>query len=359
MTAGAPFEIRELAIPESVGAPGWADFVAATGIHFGNEALSYGTDELALTAAEALPAMLDQENTPTRPFAARDGVRMVGTARYEVQPGDDPQTAWMMVDVLPGARNAGVGTALSERLQGVARTDGIRKSIVYAVSPYGASDRLVAPTGFGSVPKENPEVRFLLAKGYRLEQVIRGSRLALPTDVAERLAETVEAAGPDFALSSWVNHTPHRWHTEMASLHQLMSVEDSSAGLEEPEDLWTVDRLLDHEARLAANPRTFVTSAVEHVPSGTIAGFTTLSVPLERNRTISQEDTLVRPEHRGHRLGMLLKVANLVRVQQLHPGHPAVITFNAEENRHMLEVNEAIGFTPIGYEGAWRKDLPT
>jgi GNAT superfamily N-acetyltransferase len=145
----------------------------------------------------------------------------------------------------------------------------------------------------------------------------------------------------------------------MASMHQLMSVDDSSAGLEEPEDIWTVDRLLEHEERLAASPRTLVTAAVEHVPTGTIAGFSTLSVPSEPDRTISQEDTLVRREHRGHRLGMLLKLANLAEVQRLRPGHPAVITFNAEENRQMLDVNEAVGFVPIGYEGAWRRDLPT
>jgi GNAT superfamily N-acetyltransferase len=359
MTASAPVVIRELAIPQAAGAPGWDDFVTAMGIHYGNEALRYGTDELAFTPAEALPHVLDQENAPTRLFAARDGKRMVGMARYEIEPGDNPQTAWLMVDVLPGVREAGVGGALSEKLQAIARADGVRKAIVYAVSPYGAGEQLTAPTGFGSVPRDNPEVRFLLAKGYRLEQVVRGSRLPLPTDVAAQLTESVTVAGPDYSLHSWAERTPERWREEMASLRQLMSTEEPNAGLEEPEDVWTVERLLNHEERLAASPRTLVTSAVEHVPSGTLAGFTTLSVPSELDRTISQEDTLVRRDHRGHRLGMLLKLANLVEVQRRAPGHPAVITFNAEENRHMLDVNEAVGFVPIGYEGAWRKDLPT
>jgi hypothetical protein len=34
-----------------------------------------------------------------------------------------------------------------------------------------------------------------------------------------------------------------------------------------------------------------------------------------------------------------------------------IYTFNAAENRPMLAVNEAVGFTPAGVEGAWRKEL--
>lgn len=358
VTKTAPIFIHELELPETVGGSGWDEFRAAMGIHFGNEALSYGTDEVAFTPEESLPIWLDHENQPKRLFVARDSERIVGAARYETEPGDDPRTAWLMVDVLPGARRAGVGTALSEKLQGVAATDGIRKAIVYTVSPYGAGGRLVSPTGFGSVPRDNAEVRFLLAKGYRLEQVARGSRLALPVDISDRLGDAVRYSRPDFALHTWIDKTPRPWLRQMAALRQLMSVEEPSAGLDEPEDIWTVDRLVEDEARLGASPRTRLVTAVEHVATGSLAGFTVLSVPAEPDRVVSQEDTLVRREHRGHRLGMLLKLANLAELEKRMPGHPAVITFNAEENRHMLDVNEAVGFVPFGYEGAWRRDLP-
>ncbi len=46
---------------------------------------------------------------------------------------------------------------------------------------------------------------------------------------------------------------------------------------------------------------------------------------------------------------------NLAQLERLYPGHPSVTTFNAEENRHMLDVNEAVGFVAVAFEGAWPK----
>jgi hypothetical protein len=95
----------------------------------------------------------------------------------------------------------------------------------------------------------------------------------------------------------------------------------------------------------------------EHVPSGRLAGFTVLSVPPQRHRAPAQFATLVLREHRGHGLGMLLKLANLRFLLAERPGHPSITTFNAEENRYMLDVNEAMGYVPVSNESAWRKDL--
>ncbi len=60
-------------------------------------------------------------------------------------------------------------------------------------------------------------------------------------------------------------------------------------------------------------------------------------------------------DHRGHRLGMLVKIAAADLLLEHAPEREAIVTWNAEENRPMLDVNEAMGFRAIGYEGAWQK----
>ncbi|MCU1469851.1 MAG: family N-acetyltransferase [Glaciihabitans sp.] len=352
------YSIHELAIPAAPGEAGWDDFEAAMAVHFDNEALTYSTDELRLTAAEALLDFLDQDNQPTRLFVARIGDRIVGQARYELEAGDAPTTVWLHVDVAPDYSQRGIGAALSAWVQSIARTDAVHKAIVYTPSRDAAGPRIPAPTGFGSLPAGNVEVRFLLASGYRLEQVVRGSRLALPFDAGTRLAETAAVAGDDYRLHYWTNTTPAKWRDDLATLRTRMSIEEPDAGLDEPDDPWSVERLIADDARIAESTRDRLVVAVEHVPSGELIGFTALLVPADPARAVQQSDTLVVPGHRGHRLGMLLKLANLDYLTRTRPGHPSILTFNAEENRHMLDVNEAVGFVPIGYEGAWRRDLP-
>ena len=341
--------VEELVIPTSADAPDAADFAASVAINCDVEAEGYGHDELRISPAEALPWWQDPDS-PRRLFGVRVDGTLVARGMYD-RIVSDPHTAWAMVSVLAPYRNRGIGTALADVIEGHVRAEGRTKIIVYTVSPDAPGERLPSPTGFGGVPSGNPEVRFLRGRGHELQQVERGSRLALPVDVH------IPDPGADYRLHYWIDHTPPEWREDMAAMLTRMSTDAPSAGLEEPEDVYTVERLLAMEKAHDASPRSELTAAVEHIPSGRLAGFTVLSVPSEAERAAHQDDTLVLREHRGHRLGMLLKLANLDHLQRERPGHPSVVTFNAEENRFMLDVNEAVGFVPIGYEGAWRKDL--
>jgi len=355
---GRPVSIDELSIPAAPGRPGWPEFVAAVDVRNRVEAHAYGTGELAQSAEELLPAFLTPEHSPRRLFVARAAGAIVGRAAYETLADPASEFAWFTVEVLPEWRGRGIGTALSQLLETLADAERRSSRVVYAVSPPGPGERLAAPTGFGSVPLANPEVRFLTNRGYRLEQVERGSRLQVPVHpvvLAKQLAAAAATAGDDYAVLSWTGRTPERWLTDLALLYTRMSTDAPTAGLEEPEEVWTVERLRSEQDAYATGPRLALVTAALHRPSGRLAGFTELSVPGDPGRAVSQEDTLVLREHRGHRLGMLMKLANLQHLAQEHPEQRSVTTFNAEENRYMLDVNEALGFTPIGYEGAWRK----
>ena len=352
--------ITEVVIPASLDAHDAAEFLACVDVRNTVWRDDSGTDDLTYTAAELLPGWQKTTFEPRRMFAARLDGKLVARGVYETRTDEAADTVWLMAEVLQDARGHGVGEALALHLETLALGDGKTRAIVYAPSWKTGGIRIPSPTGFGSVPAGTAEVRLLQGLGYTLEQVERGSRMTLPLDEAALRAThdaAATAAGHDYRVHTWSGPTPPEWREGIAHLLTRMSTDAPSAGLEEPEDPWTVERLLEDEAKEAESPRTSVIAAVEHVPSSALVGFTELTVPAEAERAVSQEDTIVLREHRGHRLGMLLKSANLFWLERVAPGHPSVITYNAEENRHMLSVNEALGFVPVVYEGAWRKNL--
>ena len=56
---------------------------------------------------------------------------------------------------------------------------------------------------------------------------------------------------------------------------------------------------------------------------------------------------LVSPAHRGHRLGLALKVRNHTELQRSHSERRIVHTWNAEQNTAMNAVNAELGFRPV------------
>jgi GNAT superfamily N-acetyltransferase len=135
-----------------------------------------------------------------------------------------------------------------------------------------------------------------------------------------------------------------------------MSTDAPSAGMVMAPDPWDVERIREHDGRITSSGRTMLTAAVEHTSTGALVGFTEL-VCSDVGTVAVQEDTLVLREHRGRRLGTLAKVAAADLLGRHAPTVDAVVTWNAEENRPMLDVNEAMGFRAVGLEGAWQKRI--
>jgi GNAT superfamily N-acetyltransferase len=354
------FTIEELVIPTTLdGSDAARDFEQTVDARNAAEEASYGPG-MDFRPAELLPGWQESAHEVRRLFGARVDGRIVARGVYETRKqGDAVSTAWLTVQVHPEFTRRGIGRALADRVEGIAVEEGKEKIHVYAASAPAEGPRLSPTSGVGSLPANGRETRFLLARGYTLGQIERGSRLALPVDphlLAERRA-IAEAASSAYRVRLWVSHAPVELLEDLALLVTRMSTDVPTGGVEEDEDLWTVERWLENEKQQEASPRKNVYAAAEHIESGRLAGYTELSVPAETDRKVDQGDTIVLQEHRGHRLGMLLKVANIQHLEERFPGHSSIVTFNAEENRYMLDVNEAVGFEPFVYEGAWQKKL--
>jgi hypothetical protein len=67
--------------------------------------------------------------------------------------------------------------------------------------------------------------------------------------------------------------------------------------------------------------------------------------------------TLVDPPHRGHRLGTIVKIANLRYAMAGEPALRVVDTWNAAVNDHMISINEAIGFRAMDALVDWQRTI--
>ena len=86
-----------------------------------------------------------------------------------------------------------------------------------------------------------------------------------------------------------------------------------------------------------------VASAVVHTATGQVAGISDIGVNRDRTEVAYQWDTIVDPDHRGKRLGMVLKTHNHRWLAQSVQGVRWVNTWNAASNTFMVAVNDALG----------------
>jgi GNAT superfamily N-acetyltransferase len=303
-------------------------------------------------------------------LATADPAGVLGSLSIHLPKEHNTHLVEAFVNVRASVRGSGVGTALAARAEAIAREAGRRLIVSWSdhaaepPEPTGPDDTPVLhpSTGSGRIP-DDAASRFARRLGYALEQAERHSVLDLPVDEALLAAleeRAVAAAGPDYRVVTWTDAAPERWVDAYGILFTRMSTDAPLGGLEIEEDVWDAARVRDFEATHAEAGHRLLVAAAQHVPSGTLAAFTVLVVrpgAAGDPDAVFQDSTLALKEHRGHRLGMLVKAANVRAVQATFPRAERIHTWNAEENQHMLAINVAMGFRPAGISSAWQKHL--
>lgn len=282
-------------------------------------------------------------------FLAREGEETVGAAWLALSLQDNLHRAELFVAVLPSHRRQGIGTALLTRLEEVARAEGRTVAGSEADWPPTAG-----PDGTGC-----PGPALLRRRGY--EQVLLDvqRRLALPVPEAllEQLAAEAAPHHDGYRLRSWVGVVPEEHVAAWAELDASLETEAPTGGLDLEPRAAAVARVRESEALMEAQGRTsYATVALDG--AGEVVAYTQIVVGADGTGKAYQEGTLVRADHRGHRLGLAVKTANLRLLQDAGiEGLAQLVTYNAASNEHMVDVNDRLGFEPVEWSGEFQKRL--
>lgn len=355
-TAGVEF--RTLTIPASIDAPDAAEFIEMVDVRNRVYREIAGHDDHRIAADELLPHYRPDEHERRLMWSIVVDEETVGRVGVDLPLEGDSTLAFWLIELVQDSWGRGIGSAAFELVERTARENGRSVLQSWAEHPAAPGPRLAPPTGFGTIPEDHA-ARFYLRTGHTLEQIERNSALDLrgSFDEIERLHAEAAAEAVDYRVVQWFAPTPPEFVDRYAWMKSRMVTDAPAAGLEFDEETWDAARIARHDSLYTEAGRTKLVTAAQHIATGELCAFNELVIGKDRTEASHQEDTLVLKEHRGHKLGTLVKCAGLLSWREFAPESPRVITYNAEENRPMLDINEAIGFVPIAYEGAWKKVL--
>ncbi|HET6212422.1 MAG TPA: GNAT family N-acetyltransferase [Micromonosporaceae bacterium] len=127
--------------------------------------------------------------------------------------------------------------------------------------------------------------------------------------------------------------------------------------LDMEDEVFTPERIRVFDAAQQARNRRMYRLVARERATGVLAGHTVVGVEGERPWHAWQYDTSVVRAHRGHRLGLLLKVGMLRWLAEEEPQLRTLDTENAASNAHMIGVNELLGYYVIGKTIGWQRHL--
>ena len=280
-----------------------------------------------------------------------EGARMIaGLAELQLPLAENTDTQEIDLVVYPAWRGKGIGTML---------TDALRDIMAHEGRPMASGHAL---THVDSTQEENelPAVRIATRLG--LKKVATGlvSTVSLPLDrdLVEDLHVEVEASLGKYRIITWEGDVPEehmgQWCVLLNQLFADAPAEDST--LARPE--YDEERVRAIEAQSAGRGYRRLT-AVALAPNGTFAGTSYVMFREDGSRLGEQAMTLVMPEHRGHNLGLALKLMTHRLLTETESKVDVLRTYTNHTNTYMNAVNERLGYRTVAkqltFEGKLRE----
>ncbi len=249
---------------------------------------------------------------------------------------DNLDKCWVVVFVDPEVQGRGHGREMLEAVEAVAVEQGRTVLLAETKLPFDEATN-------------HRYRRFAENADYSFSnvEVVRHLHLPVPVTDLERWAAHAAVKHAGYSVETYLDEVPDHLLESFVRIFGLLAVDAPTGEAEWEEEVMTPERFRDQEAALRkAGRRVWCTVAV--APDGSVAAYSTISVPPAGARTdASQWGPVVDRAHRGRRLGMATKAANLLAVQAAHPEIKRVVTQNAETNDWMVSINEEMGFEPV------------
>jgi GNAT superfamily N-acetyltransferase len=245
----------------------------------------------------------------------------------------------VVLRVPPDRRRAGIGSALLRHCADRARLAG-RAWLAGEAWDGTAGEMFGAAVGAtGGIANVHRTMRFDGSVRDRLPSL--------------RASAEEHAAG--YSLLNWTGSTPEDLLEQVAAVHGAMADAPRNAGVEP--SVWDADRIARAEKLMADSGIDSYTVAARHDASGRLAALTDIVTDPGAPGWGIQQLTAVLQPHRGHRLGLLVKVAMLELLTSSAPDVGRIVTDNAGSNEYMININKQLGFEVSGVTRSWQLDL--
>jgi GNAT superfamily N-acetyltransferase len=160
-----------------------------------------------------------------------------------------------------------------------------------------------------------------------------------------------------YRLIHWQGVPPEQYIDDVAYLDSRFVTDAPMGDLEWEAEAIDAERVRKHEQRWLDRGVDRYHAGMVHAESDKLVAWTTLSGSADTPTHIWQHITLVDPPHRGHRLGMVVKLANLAYARERRPELIAIDTWNAVSNEYMLAINRAMGFRAVDTWVEWQQTV--
>jgi len=272
---------------------------------------------------------------PSEAWLARDDGEVCGWYLLSLPERENRHLADLNLVVAPSRRRAGLGTAL----------------LGHAADRARQADRTLL-TGHTEESSAGTAFARTLGARHRLTGTFAVLRLrSIPPAHLPELRRKAAAAATGYSLVSWEGPTAEHRLVQVAELLGIEGDAPRAAG-EEPQG-WDAARVRAADQRLADQGWRFYSLAARAERGGALVAITQLGIdPLDASWG-SQSLTAVAGPHRGHRLGLLVKVAMLELLAAHEPQLTQIVTMTAEGNEHMDAINTELGFTVLERQLNW------